>query len=93
MDFFNSETSIVSSIRSLNTIILVSDNVAQFTSSNFRQMCFAVGIRYMTPNTYYPQPSHAERLNKNLGSTLIACYRQDHSCWDEHLAWLEVSRY
>jgi transposase InsO family protein len=50
--------------------ILVSDNASQFTSRNFRLMCFARGIRHVTTTPYYPQPSHAERFNRNFRAAL-----------------------
>jgi transposase InsO family protein len=61
--------------------ILVSDNATQFTSNNFRRMCFARGIRHVTTTPYYPQPSHAERFNRNLRAALIAYHHLDHSRW------------
>jgi transposase InsO family protein len=64
--------------------ILVSDNATQFTSRQFRNMCFARGIRHITTTPYYPQPSHVERFNRNLRAALIAYYHRDHSRWDEN---------
>jgi transposase InsO family protein len=63
--------------------ILVSDNATQFTSRNFRRMCFARGIRHATTTPSYPQPSHAERFNRNLRAALITYHHLDHSHWDE----------
>jgi transposase InsO family protein len=68
---------------------LVSDNATQFTSRNFRRMCFARGIRHVTTTPFYPQPSHAEPFNRNIRAALIAYHHLDHSCWDENLNWLQ----
>jgi len=46
--------------------VLVSNNAPCFTSREFRQFCFGLGIKHVTTSTYYPQPSYAERFNKNL---------------------------
>ena len=52
--------------------VLFSDNAQCFTSREFRQFCFGLGIKHVTTSPYYPQPSHAERFNKNLRAALIA---------------------
>jgi transposase InsO family protein len=52
--------------------VIVSDNAQCYTSRNFRNFCFGSGIRHVTTSPYYPQPSHAERFNKNLRAALIA---------------------
>jgi hypothetical protein len=54
-------------------------------------MCFARGIRHITTTPYYPQPSHAERFNRNLRAALIAYHHRDHSRWDENLGWLQFA--
>jgi hypothetical protein len=54
-------------------------------------MCFARGIRHVTTTPYYPQPSHAERFNRNLRAALIAYHHLDHSRWDENLNWLQFA--
>jgi transposase InsO family protein len=46
--------------------ILVSDNAQCFVAREFKQFCFDLGIRHVTTSPYYPQPSHAERFNRNL---------------------------
>ena len=93
------EASTATTTRALNSIfavfgvpeVLVSDNAAQFTSREFRRMCFARGIRHVTTTPYYPQPSHAERFNRNLRAALIAYHHRDHSRWDENLSWLQFA--
>jgi hypothetical protein len=93
------EASTATTIRVLNSIfaifgvseVLVSDNASQFTSRDFRRMCFARGIRHVTTTPYYPQPSHAERFNRNLRAALIAYHHRDHTRWDENLSWLQFA--
>ena len=61
--------------------VLVSDNALCFTSREFRQFCFWLGIKHVTTSPYYPQPSHAERFNKNLHAALIAYHSESHTTW------------
>lgn len=70
---------------------LVSDNGPQFTSRDFHRMCFQKGIRHVTTSPYYPQPSHAERFNRNLKSALIAFHADNQDTWDENLCWLQLA--
>jgi hypothetical protein len=70
--------------------IIVSDKAKCFVSHVFRNFCFNLGIRHVTTTPYYPQPSHAERFNRNLRSALIA-YNADSQEWDENLDWLQVA--
>jgi hypothetical protein len=93
------EASTATTIRVLGSIfsifgvpeILVSDNATQFISRQFRNMCFARGIRHITTTPYYLQPSHAERFNRNQLAALIAYHHRDHSRWDENVGWLQFS--
>jgi transposase InsO family protein len=93
------EASTATTIRALNTIfasfglpeVLVSDNASQFVAHTFRRMCFARGIRHVTTTPHYPQPSHAERFNRNLRAALIAYHHRDHTRWDENLTWLQFA--
>jgi transposase InsO family protein len=62
--------------------VLVSDNAQCFTSQEFRHFCFGLGIKHVTTSPYYPQPSHAERFNRNLRNTLIAYHSEAHNTWD-----------
>ena len=71
--------------------IIVSDNGPQFISSEFRRMCFASGIKHVTTSPYYPQPSHAERFNRNLRSALIAYHAEQQTTWDQNLKWLQLA--
>jgi transposase InsO family protein len=52
--------------------VIVSDNASCFVSREFSKFCFKWGIRYVTTTPYYPQPSHAERFNRNLQAARIA---------------------
>ncbi|MDR0585899.1 MAG: hypothetical protein LBG26_01535 [Treponema sp.] len=49
--------------------------------------------RHVTTKPYYPQPSHAERFNRNLRPALIAYHHQNHSRWDENLSWLQFDSF
>jgi transposase InsO family protein len=44
---------------------LVSDNGSQFISREFRHFVFGLDIHHFTTTPYYPNPSHAERFNRN----------------------------
>lgn len=70
---------------------IVSDNGSQFTSHEFRSMCFSHGIKHVTTSPYYPQPSHAERFNRNLRSALIAFHATHQDTWDQNLKWLQLA--
>jgi transposase InsO family protein len=61
-----------------------------FVSREFKQFCFGLGIKHVTTTPYYPQPSHAERFNRNLRSALIAYYSQSQTSWDEGLMFLQL---
>jgi transposase InsO family protein len=69
--------------------VLVSDNAKCFVSRKFRQFCFGLGIKHITTTPYYPQPSHAERFNRNLRSALIAFHSDSQTTWDKNLSWLQ----
>ena len=71
--------------------ILVSDNAQCFTSREFQHFCFELGVKHVTTSPYYPQPSHAERFNKNLRAALIAYHRDAHNTWDQQLPWLQLA--
>jgi transposase InsO family protein len=62
--------------------LLVSDNGSQFISREFRHFVFGLDIHHFTTTPYYPNPSHAERFNRNLKSALIAYHHTNHSLWD-----------
>jgi hypothetical protein len=70
---------------------IVSDNAQCFVSREFRHFCFEMGVKHVTTSPYYPQPSHAERFNKNLRAALIAYHREAHDMWDQNLPWLQLA--
>jgi transposase InsO family protein len=71
--------------------VIVSDNAPYFVSREFRQFCFELGIKHVTTSPYYPQPSHAERFNRNLRAALIAYHKDAHNTWDQNLSWLQLA--
>ena len=70
---------------------IVSDNASQFVSRQFTQFCFVSGITHTTTVPYYPNPSQAERVNRNIKSALIAYHHQNHTKWDSNLSWLQFA--
>jgi transposase InsO family protein len=70
---------------------LVSDKARCFTSVEFQQFCFDFCIKHVTTSPYYPQPSHAERFNRNLRSALMAYHGGTYSHWDRDLALLQLA--
>ena len=70
---------------------IISDNATSFSSHSFRNFCFSHGIRHNTLSPYHPQPSLAERCNRNLKASLIAFHSQNQSSWDESLPWLQTA--
>lgn len=87
------------SIRHLSSIFasfgpprnLVSDNAPAFTSLGFRRFCFVHGVRHITTSPYYPQPSFAERINRNLKAALIIYHSGSPRKWDLSLDWLSLA--
>jgi transposase InsO family protein len=71
--------------------VLVSDNAQCFMSREFRHFCFEMGVRHITTSPYYPQPSHAERFNRNFRSALISYHSEAHASWDHQLTWLQLA--
>jgi hypothetical protein len=71
--------------------VLVSDNASCFTGSVFRKFSFELGIKHVTTTPYYPQPSHAERFNRNLRSAVIAYHTDNQTTWDENFTWLQLA--
>jgi transposase InsO family protein len=69
--------------------VLVSDNARCFVSQEFRQFCFELGVKHIIASPFYPQPSHAERFNRNLRAALIAFNSNAQDTCDQELGWLE----
>lgn len=70
---------------------IISDNATCFTSNLFRNFCFTHGIKHSTFSPYHPQPSHAERFNRNLKASLIAYHSDSQTSWDQSLLWLQLA--
>jgi hypothetical protein len=58
-----------------------------FYLSCFPAVCFGLGIHHFTTTPCHPNPSYAERFNRNLRSYLIAY----HTFWDSELYWLQFA--
>jgi transposase InsO family protein len=71
--------------------VVVSDNVQCFTSKEFKQFCFELGVKHVTTSPYYPQPSHAERFNRNPQAAIIAYHSHAHDTWNQQLFWLQLA--
>jgi hypothetical protein len=71
--------------------VIFTDFARCVTSGEFRQFCFGLGIKYVTTSPYYPQPSHAERFNRNLRSAPIAYHSDANTSWDTKLVWLQIA--
>ena len=70
---------------------IILDNTTSFSSHSFCNFCFPHGIRHNTLSPYHPQPSLAERCNRNLKASLIAFHSRNQSTWDESLPWLQIA--
>ena len=70
---------------------IVSDNARVFCCRLFKDMCFRWGVTHLTSTPYYPQPSLAERVNRNLKAALKIFHHQSQATWDEDLPWLSVA--
>jgi hypothetical protein len=71
--------------------VIVSNNAKCFVSQEFKQFCFGLGINQVTTTPYYPQPSHAERFNRNLRSAVIVYYSDTQTSWDKDLMFLQLA--
>jgi transposase InsO family protein len=69
----------------------VTDNAQCFVSREFKQFCFELGVKHITTSPYYPQPSHAERFNRNLRAALIAYHSNSQNTWDQNLNWIQLA--
>ena len=76
------ETMTKATIKALKEIIFCSFSVLEVLMSDNAQ-CFT--------SPYYPQPSHAERFNRNLRNALIAYHSEAHNAWDQNLTWLQLA--
>lgn len=70
---------------------LVSDNVSHFRSRDMQEFCIEMGITHVFTTPYYPNPSHAERVNKNVKVAIRTYHSQYQTHWDEHLHWFQIA--
>jgi hypothetical protein len=70
---------------------IVSDNVSHFKSHCFKDFCFELGIQHIFTSPYYPNPSHAERANKNLKTALRIYHNTHQQFWDQNLHWFQIA--
>ena len=70
---------------------LVSDNAQQFVSRSFHKFCFESGVHHFTTTPYYPNPSMAERVLRNVVSALKAYHHNSQNLWDTNLHWLQAA--
>lgn len=68
--------------------VLVTDNAPAFLAREFKRFCFGSAIRHITTAPYHPQPSFAERVNRNLKSALIIFHSKNQVAWDQSIGWL-----
>lgn len=52
---------------------------------------FSACMRHSTLFTYDPQPSHAERINRNLKAALITYHANSQSTWDSYIPRLQLT--
>lgn len=71
--------------------VIVSDNHAIFTSTAFKDMCFAWGISHRHTTPYRPHSSNVERFHRNLKSALIIHHHKAHKHWDETLHMIQLA--
>lgn len=71
--------------------ILVSDNVSSFKSHHFREFCLEYGVQHIFTSPYYPNPSHAERVNKNLKVAMRIFHNEHQQLWDQNIHWFQIA--
>lgn len=70
---------------------IVSDHGSQFTSAQFKNFLFGLGIKHVTTSVAHPQANRSERNNKNLKTCLKMYHAENQSTWDQHLAYLTMA--
>lgn len=70
---------------------LVSDNVSSFTSHCFKEMCMEYGVDHVFTSPYYPNPSQAERVNKNIKIAMRIFHSEHQELWDQNLHWFQIA--
>lgn len=54
-------------------------------------MCVEFGIKHVHTTPYYPNPSLAERVNKNLKVALRFYQNQNQQTWDQNIHWFQLA--
>ncbi|KAG8326393.1 hypothetical protein J6590_043147 [Homalodisca vitripennis] len=57
----------------------------------FENMCLELGIKHVKNSPYYPNPSIAEIVNKNISVALRNFHSQNHTDWDTILHLFQVT--
>lgn len=70
---------------------LVTDRGGCFKSDHFKQFCMDLGIKHVKTSPYYPKPSHAERINKNIGVALRIFHSVRNDEWDQNLHLFQIA--
>lgn len=70
---------------------LVSDNVSNFRSKVFQELCLGLGIQHIYTSPYYPNPSHAERVNKQIKIAIRIFHNKYQQFWDQNLHWFQMA--
>lgn len=64
---------------------LFSDNVSHFKSVTVKNLCMGLGIQHIYNSPYYTNPSHAERVNKQIKIAILIFHHQHQKRWDQDL--------
>lgn len=70
---------------------IVSDNVSTFKSKEFSDMCLQLGISHINTTPYYPNPSHAERVNKNIKIAIRIYHAENQTNWDQNIHLFQIA--
>lgn len=70
---------------------VVSDNGAQFKSSQFNKLLGNYGVNHVYTAVHSPQANASERVNRSVLSAIRAYIKHDQSNWDEYLSSISCS--
>lgn len=70
---------------------LHSDNGAQFTGKEFKELLQLYGINHMKTAIYSPQSNASERVNQSILTGIRSCLETDQSKWDEDISNIECA--
>lgn len=65
--------------------ILLSDNGAQFTSKEFKNLLQKYGVNHWLTPVYFPQVNNAERTNRVITSAIRALIKKEQNEWDANI--------